>query len=52
MAFFMRAVEYVLKKLPLKEPLLKHAKFVDVRQRLESELEDALYFFERLEMNI
>ncbi|KAJ8353315.1 hypothetical protein SKAU_G00208820 [Synaphobranchus kaupii] len=33
LAFLIKAVEYALKKLPLQEPLLKHAKFVDVRQR-------------------
>lgn len=31
--FLMRAVEYALQKLPLREPLLNHARFVDVRQR-------------------
>lgn len=48
LAFLIKAVEYALKKLPLREPLLKHAKFVDVRQRLECGVDDALYFVERL----
>ncbi|XP_049455395.1 uncharacterized protein LOC125902816 [Epinephelus fuscoguttatus] len=47
LAFLINAVDYALKKLPLQEPLLKHAKFVDVRQRLECGIEDALYFVER-----
>ncbi|KAK6269308.1 hypothetical protein J4Q44_G00393770 [Coregonus suidteri] len=34
-------------KLPLEEPLIKHAQFVDVRQRAESDIEDVLYFVER-----
>lgn len=45
--FLMKAVEYALQKLPLKEPLLNHARFVDVRQRAECGVEDALYFVER-----
>ncbi len=48
LAFLIHAVDYSLKKLPLQEPLLKHAKFVDVWQRLECGVEDALYFVERL----
>ncbi|KAK6316411.1 hypothetical protein J4Q44_G00139350 [Coregonus suidteri] len=34
-------------KLPLEEPLIKHAQFVDVWQRAESDIEDVLYFVER-----
>jgi len=30
-AFLVRAVEYALDKLPLREALLKHSKFVDVQ---------------------
>lgn len=41
-------MDYALKKLPLKEPLIKHAKFIDVRQRAASDIEDVLYFVERL----
>lgn len=48
LAFLINAVDYALKKLPLQEPLLKHAKFVDVRQRSECDIEDVLYFVERL----
>ncbi|XP_051987012.1 uncharacterized protein LOC127647011 [Xyrauchen texanus] len=47
LAFLTYAVDYALKKLPLQEPLLKHAKFVDFRQRLECGVEDALYFVKR-----
>ena len=43
----MRAVEYALQSLPLRDPLLKHARFVDVRQRAECWVEDALYFVQR-----
>lgn len=48
LAFLINAVDYALKKLPLQESLLKRTKFVDVRQRLECAVEDALYFVERL----
>ena len=47
LCFRTSAVDYALKKLPLKEPLLKHSKFVDVRQRAESDIGDVLYFVER-----
>ncbi|XP_073669772.1 uncharacterized protein [Paramisgurnus dabryanus] len=47
LAFLVRAVEYALEKLPLKEALLKHARFVDVQQRTECGIEDALYFVDR-----
>ena len=47
LAFLVRAVEYGINKLPLKEALLKHAKFVDVQQRAECGVEDALYFVDR-----
>ncbi|XP_053267948.1 uncharacterized protein LOC128425383 [Pleuronectes platessa] len=47
LSFLTSAVGYALKKLPLEEPLIKHAKFVDVRQRAESGIEDVLYFVER-----
>ncbi len=46
LCFLTSAVDF--KKLPLEEPLIKHAKFVDVRQRAESDIEDVLYFVERL----
>ncbi|XP_071059765.1 uncharacterized protein [Pseudochaenichthys georgianus] len=32
-AFLVRAVEYAMKKLPMREPLIKHAMFLDVQQR-------------------
>ena len=47
LAFLVRAVEYGLHNLPLKEALLKHAKFVDVQQRAECGVEDVLYFVDR-----
>ncbi|XP_065143962.1 uncharacterized protein [Paramisgurnus dabryanus] len=47
LCFLTSAVDYALKKLPLEEPLIKHAKFVDVRQRAESDIEDVLYIVER-----
>ncbi|KAL0964197.1 hypothetical protein UPYG_G00320610 [Umbra pygmaea] len=34
-------------ELPLEDPLIKHEIFVDVRQRAESDINDALYFAER-----
>lgn len=48
LCFLTSAVDYALKKLPLKEPLIKHAKFIDVWQRAASDIEDVLYFVERL----
>ena len=47
-AFLVRAVEYAMKKLPLRESLLKHAMFLDVQQRVKCGVEDALYFVDRL----
>ncbi|KAK0146582.1 Protein FAM200B [Merluccius polli] len=47
LAFLVRAVEYGINKFPLKETLLKHAEFVDVQQRAECGVEDALYFVDR-----
>ncbi|KAK5882521.1 hypothetical protein CesoFtcFv8_021099 [Champsocephalus esox] len=39
--------EYALKKLPLNDPLLPHAEFVDFRQRQNSHVDDVLYFVQR-----
>ena len=47
-AFLESAVEYAMQRLPLKEPLIKHAMFVDVQQRVECGVDDALYFVKRL----
>ncbi|CAK6982982.1 uncharacterized protein LOC117454121 [Scomber scombrus] len=47
LAFLVKAVEYAMEKLPLKEILLKHARFIDVQQRTECGVEDVLYFVER-----
>lgn len=46
-AFLVRAVEYAMKKLPMREPLIKHAMFLDVQQRVECGVEDTLYFVDR-----
>ena len=37
-----------MKKLPMREPLLKHAMFLDVQQRVECGVEDVVYFVNRL----
>ncbi|KAK1876166.1 3-dehydroquinate synthase [Dissostichus eleginoides] len=42
-----RAVEYGI--LPLKEALLRHARCVDVQQRTECGVEEALYFRDRFQ---
>ena len=47
LAFLVGAVEYAMAKLPLKDALLKHARFVDVQLRAECGVEDALYFVDR-----
>ncbi|XP_063058610.1 uncharacterized protein LOC134452176 isoform X2 [Engraulis encrasicolus] len=47
LAFLIKAVDYTMKILPLENPLLRHAKFADVRQRLECSVDDALYFVDR-----
>jgi len=47
LAFLVGAVEYAMAKLPLKDALLKHARFVDVQLRVECGVEDALYFVDR-----
>ncbi len=46
--FLMKAVEYGLRKVPLRVPLLQHAKVADLGQRLECGVDDALFFVERL----
>ncbi|XP_060774407.1 uncharacterized protein LOC132884566 [Neoarius graeffei] len=47
LAFLTGAVEYAMAKLPLKESLLKHARFVDVQQRADCEVNDAAYFVDQ-----
>ncbi len=47
LAFLVKAVEYRINKLPLKEAILKHAKFVDMQQRTKCGVEEALYFVDR-----
>ncbi|XP_034091651.1 uncharacterized protein LOC117559094 isoform X1 [Gymnodraco acuticeps] len=49
LAFLVRAVEYGINKLPLKEAHLRHTRFVDVQQRTECGVEDALYFIDRFQ---
>lgn len=41
LAIFVRAVEYAIDKLLLKDALLKHVRFVDVQLRAECCVEDA-----------
>ncbi|KAJ4932550.1 hypothetical protein JOQ06_010968, partial [Pogonophryne albipinna] len=45
--FLLRSTEYTLKKLPLNDPLLPHAEFVDFSQRQNSHVDDVLYFVQR-----
>ncbi|KAJ4939407.1 hypothetical protein JOQ06_028856 [Pogonophryne albipinna] len=45
--FLLWSTEYALKKLPLNDPLLPHAEFVDFRQRQNSHVDDVLYFVQR-----
>ena len=47
-AFLVGAVESAMKKPPMREPLIKHAMSLDVQQRAECGVEDALYFVHRL----
>ncbi|GAA6065429.1 uncharacterized protein LOC115396888 isoform X4 [Tachysurus ichikawai] len=49
LAFLVGAVEYAMDKPPLKDPLLKHARFIDVQLRAECGVEDALYFVDSKE---
>ncbi|XP_050975566.1 uncharacterized protein LOC127171147 isoform X1 [Labeo rohita] len=49
LAFLVGAVEYAMDKLPLKDALLKHARFIDVQLRAECGVEDALYFVDRFQ---
>ncbi|MCI4395784.1 hypothetical protein PGIGA_G00196000 [Pangasianodon gigas] len=44
MGFLVRSTEYTLTKLPLNDPILSHAQFVDFRQRLDTKRDDVLYF--------
>ncbi|XP_056609306.1 uncharacterized protein LOC130426504 isoform X2 [Triplophysa dalaica] len=49
LAFLVGAVEYAMDKLPLKDALLKHARFIDVQLRAECGVKDALYFVDRFQ---
>lgn len=46
-AFLQTAVEHAIEKLPMKEPLIQHAMFLDIEQRAACDVEDALYFVDR-----
>ncbi len=46
--FLLRSTEYALKKLPLIDPLLPHAEFVDFRWRQNSHVDDVLYFVKKV----
>ncbi|MGH0154834.1 UNVERIFIED_CONTAM: hypothetical protein FKN15_046591 [Acipenser sinensis] len=46
-AFFVAAVDYAFKKLPFKEPVLEHSQFIDFQQKMDCDVNDALYFVYR-----
>ena len=46
-SFFVKAVEYATAKLPLHDPVLEHSRFVDFRQKMDTTLDDVLYFVHR-----
>ncbi|ROL41322.1 hypothetical protein DPX16_0210 [Anabarilius grahami] len=46
-SFFVKAVEYATAKLPLHDPVLEHSRFVDLRQKMDTSLDDVLYFVHR-----
>ncbi|XP_041482851.1 uncharacterized protein LOC121429723 isoform X2 [Lytechinus variegatus] len=45
--FFCEAVSYALSRLPLDEPVLQHATFVDWHQKMEASIDDVLFFVDR-----
>lgn len=47
-AFYVRSMEYAIKNLPLKDDLLKNAKFVNFHGRESSSFSEVEYFVERL----
>ncbi|KAK6481138.1 hypothetical protein HHUSO_G17313 [Huso huso] len=46
-AFFVAAVDYAFKKLPFKEPVLERSQFIDFQQKMDCDVNDALYFVYR-----
>ncbi|XP_042604440.1 uncharacterized protein LOC122141339 [Cyprinus carpio] len=46
-SFFVKAVEYATAKLPLHDPVLEHSRFVEFRQKMDTSLDDVLYFVHR-----
>lgn len=46
-SFFIKAMEYARAKLPLDDPVVEHARFVDIRQKMDATLDDVLYFVHR-----
>ncbi|KAM4741391.1 uncharacterized protein FYW61_002881 [Anableps anableps] len=46
-SFLRKATEFAVTKLPLNDPLLSHAVFVDFKKRLDCRLDDVLYFVRR-----
>ncbi|RXN01326.1 hypothetical protein EOD39_7096 [Acipenser ruthenus] len=43
----MAAVDYAFKKQPFKEPVLEHSQFIDFQQKMDCDVNDALYFVYR-----
>eukprot|EP00057_Strongylocentrotus_purpuratus_P019851 XP_011674325.1 PREDICTED: uncharacterized protein LOC105443158 [Strongylocentrotus purpuratus] len=48
-SFFCEAVSYALSRLPLDEPVLQHATFVDWHQKMEASIDDVLFFIDRFQ---
>ncbi|KAK6490362.1 hypothetical protein HHUSO_G4876 [Huso huso] len=46
-AFFVAAVDYAFEKLPFKEPVLEHSQFIDFQQKMDCDVNEALYFVYR-----
>ncbi|RXM29229.1 hypothetical protein EOD39_9000 [Acipenser ruthenus] len=41
------AVDYAFEKLPFKEPVLEHSQFIDFQQKMDCDVNEALYFVYR-----
>lgn len=50
-SFFIKAVEYARAKLPLDDHVREPARFVDFRQKMDTTLDDMLYFVHRYVCN-
>lgn len=46
-AFLQKATEFAVAKLPVNDPLLSHAVFVDFKKRQDCRLDNVLYFVRR-----